>query len=131
MASTEELYQHFVARTKGNSRAQRELRRLLSSSEKLPEQQSPSPLLPIDEAELKLQCIRQIEDYWREDFTLLTQRPRSEYRPLNDIEVSGLFLMDLRTLQFCMGDYTIIRGFLASAHALPSVLKICMLSSRY
>jgi hypothetical protein len=70
--ATHELYQTFMASAAGNERAQRELRRLLSSWDKLPEQQSPVHLLPIDEMELRLLHIRKLEDHWRQRFIGLT-----------------------------------------------------------
>ena len=130
-STTDELYQHFVASTAGNSRAQRELRRFLSSADKLPEQESTLHLLPIDDMELRLQHIRHLEDYWRKNFTYLTLQPQNQYRPFNDFEVSSLLQMDLNFLRLCNEEVTIRDGVLRLIKVLPAVLKICRSSSSH
>ncbi|KAH6838655.1 hypothetical protein B0I37DRAFT_409188 [Chaetomium sp. MPI-CAGE-AT-0009] len=127
--TTDELYQNFMASTAANTaaneRARRELRRLLSSSNKLPEQQSPLQLLPIGEMELRLQLIEQLEDYWHQNFTYLTRVPQNQYRALNDFEVSALLQMDLNSLRYRLEDRPEgLKTILGLLQSVPATLKI-------
>lgn len=126
-STTDELYQSFMASTAGSERAQRELRRLLSSCDKLPEQQSPVHLLPIDEMELRLHHIRELEDYWRQHFTRLTQRPQNQYRGFNDLEFSALIQMDYHYLRNMMQEGTTGAWdyCLNSLQVVPVTVKMC------
>ncbi|KAM7221561.1 hypothetical protein V8F06_003133 [Rhypophila decipiens] len=124
MASIDDLYTQFMDSTADNPRAQRELRRLLGSIDQLPEQKSTVPLLPIDEMEERLECIRKIEAYCCAEFTNLTKLPQKQYRLLNDIEISGLLLMDLHYLRFGVNQPHILEGILKSLFVLPATLKI-------
>ena len=125
----DELYHNFMASTAGNERARRELQRHLSS--KLPEQQSPVNLLPIDEMELRLQYIRNLEDFWRQHFSHLTLKPQSQYREFNDLQVSALLQMDLNSLRHALETGSIwTQGILNSLQALPVAVKICKSSGR-
>ena len=127
VSTTDELYQSFMASTAGSERAQRELRRLLSSCDKLPEQQSPVHLLPIDEMELRLHHIRELEDYWRQHFTRLTQRPQNQYRGFNDLEFSALIQMDYHYLRNMMQEGTTGAWdyCLNSLQVVPVTVKMC------
>ncbi|KAH6631601.1 hypothetical protein F5144DRAFT_629589 [Chaetomium tenue] len=109
MASTDELYQHL---------------HLVSSGDKLPEQQSTQDLLPVDEMELRFHNIRIIEDFWQKNFAYLTQRPLSQYRPLNDFEISGFLGMDLAYLRFCTTNIDLLQTVLKSIQIIPSALKV-------
>ncbi|KAK4207192.1 hypothetical protein QBC37DRAFT_456301 [Rhypophila decipiens] len=125
MASIDDLYRRFMDSTADNPRAQRELQRLLGSiNNQLPEQESTLPLLPIDEMEESLECIHKIESYWRAKFTDFTKLPQNQYRPLNDVEVSGLLLMDLHTLRTVIKHPGFLKEILKSLLALPAALKI-------
>lgn len=75
--------------------------------------------------ELRLQHIRRLEVYWRENFARLTEHPQSQYRGFNDFEVSTLLEMDLDFLRLIDDEPAFQDGVLAAVHAVPSVLKIC------
>ena len=131
-STTYELFQSYIASTEGNPRADRELRRLLSSADKLPEWQSPVPLMPMDEMEIRLHYIQRIENCWKQQFTYLAQSQAKRYRPLNDVEISALLVMHLDFLRSEVDKSTHSAVCLAEmVQAIPFALKICESPSRH
>ncbi|KAK4461944.1 hypothetical protein QBC42DRAFT_85914 [Cladorrhinum samala] len=95
----DELYREFITTNAKNPRAMDELRRILTCDNDFPVNVSPKELLPIDALEIRLDLIRKVEDKWCKNFTALTKRPASEYKPFSDHQIAALMFMEFRTLE--------------------------------
>jgi hypothetical protein len=67
------------------------------------ERQPVSHLLPIDEAEEKMQYLEQLEKYWKARFPALSGEPKRLYKPLQPLIVATIMMMDLTKLREIFG----------------------------
>lgn len=129
----DELLQKFMANNANNETAQRGLRRFLSYRGPMPEWQSPAPLLPTNESEIKirLQHIQELENYWCKKFTRLTLKPMDQYRLFDELQVSALLQMDFNSLRHIVEEHQAcnFEGTLSRLQVIPVALKICKSSS--
>ncbi|KAK3988798.1 hypothetical protein QBC44DRAFT_370625 [Cladorrhinum sp. PSN332] len=116
------LYQTFMTVNAGNPRAYRELQRVLTSHDKIPEQQPTQPLLPVDELEIRFELMRKLEIIWEKSFTRLTELPMSRYQPFNDMQVAALLHMDLDYLRHIVNIWDVM--VLQDLQGLGCTLKI-------
>ncbi|KAH6635559.1 hypothetical protein B0J18DRAFT_51481 [Chaetomium sp. MPI-SDFR-AT-0129] len=124
MSSVHDLCQNYVANAADSNRAEREVRRLVSDPNNLPEQPGTQSLLPVEDMELRLQYIGKLEDLWREKFTYLTGRPEAEYQPFSDFQVAALVQMDLAVLRRSTNENGMMNEVLRSIKVVTTALKI-------
>ncbi|KAK5656284.1 hypothetical protein OQA88_4664 [Cercophora sp. LCS_1] len=123
--TTEERYARFMKDFGANKRAIRELHCVLDNGKRLPEQQSTTPLLPLDELARKLELVRKAEGYWKAKFTYLTGQPMEKYRNFSDLEVSAILELDYGTLYgIVSGPMGAFDAFLCRLFAIPTVVKM-------
>jgi len=67
------------------------------------ERQPVSHLLPVDEAEEKMQYLEELEKYWKAQFPAFSGEPKRLYKPLHPLIVATFMMMDLTTLRNFFG----------------------------
>jgi len=97
------------------------LQRLLA---RVPDHESTKHLLPIEEAEERLGCMRRVQNRWKAQFSVLTGHPKELYKPLPQIIIATMMTMDLTMLV----DYTkhghMIDDALKHLFVMPCFVKI-------
>ncbi|KAK5652184.1 hypothetical protein OQA88_10681, partial [Cercophora sp. LCS_1] len=127
----EERYARFMKDFGANKRAIRELHRVLDNGKRLPEQQSTTPLLPLDGLAQKLELVRKAEGHWRAGFTSLTRQPMEKYRDFSDLEVSAMLELDYGILYgIVFGSMDNFAIFLGRVLVIPTTVKIYKFFSR-
>ncbi|KXX83113.1 Sulfate adenylyltransferase subunit 2 [Madurella mycetomatis] len=65
----------------------------------MPEWENPSNILPITNLEIRLELIAKLERFWQNHFTELTDKPDSEWKPFNNLQIAALMVVDIKTLE--------------------------------
>jgi hypothetical protein len=105
-----------------------ELDRMLSN---IPEHESPFQILHTDDMERRLQLITQLEAKWMAAFTSLTQRPMSQCKPFNDLQVAALVQLGVSGLEQVVHyeaglfGLAMFEGCMQGLQSLPSLAKLC------
>ena len=82
----------FLARDSTTPIRRDALRRILEID---PEREPTKHLLPVDEAGIKLELLRTLERYWEDHFPSLSGEPRDRYKPLHQVVVATVMMMDI------------------------------------
>jgi len=117
----------FLARDSTTPIRRDALRRILEID---PEQEPTKHLLPVDEAEIKLKLLRTLKRYWEDHFPSLTGESRDRYKPLHQVVIATVMMMDINTaremaspsLTSLQRQY-IISGFLKDLKVMPCFIK--------
>jgi hypothetical protein len=103
------------------------LRRIL---EMVPEQEPTKHLLPVDEAEIKLQLLWKLQRYWEVHYPELAGEPHDQYKPLHPIVIATVMMMDVKRAQNMMfpgllvdNRQYIMNGFLRDLMVVPCFIK--------
>ncbi|KAK3306111.1 uncharacterized protein B0T15DRAFT_218547 [Chaetomium strumarium] len=86
----------FLQRDSTNPIRRDTLRRILEMDT---EREPTGHLLPVDEAKEKLNFLRKLERYWEEHFPEFTGEPRDRYKPLGQLAIATVMMMDFNTFR--------------------------------
>lgn len=95
----------------------------------IPDYETPSNVLPIDELEERLLLIEKLEKYWEQIYSILTNSPKNTYRPFGPMQVASLMVLDMKTLRDVVGAegpmvYIARSGILKTILRMPAISKM-------